>query len=251
MGFLKKNFFKMLSVFVTTVGAAIMLVILIRFDAINYGVERNEILGVAAGEDHFNALGVLFGYIALFTFFVLVTAVLIMSMFNATKKYDKWVVLGAGVLGTTFMLLAMLLPIRSDSYALVQDIRNGDKNVRIQTFVQEQVVRGAMLTQSRPPICPVCGFQGEHGESLRVFISMPLGDWAEFIEQHVTCEDQAADILELKSEIKAHSAVAIQQAKDNAQYQFSLNLFLLAAQLVLLGNLPMIYGLKMIFSKEE
>jgi len=221
MKFLKENFMKITLSVATVIGAILFIVMLANFDSAQYGVEYNPVIGQGAGSDSFNARGALFGYIAALTFFVLATAFIIMTMFKKVKKHTKWVSLAAGVLGITFVLCAMLLPLRSDNYELMRDLQNNRRDAQITVYVQEQVINGAIA------------FDPANADNLRMVQGMDLDQWPE----------------ELRTAVEEGVAQASQEASDRASYQYLQNMILLFSQLVLFGILPLGFGVKLLLSR--
>ena len=247
MDFLKKNYMKIFFTSITLAGVAMFIVLLANFDSLHYGVGRNAAIGVEGGPDNYNALGFLFLYISAFIFFTLVTATIIMSMFEKTKNHVKWVIFSTGVLGLTFMLCSALLPLKSDSYGLMREIRNGERNTQIQQYVQAETVQAAFA---------VIGAN----ELIFIFTSAPMDEWHDQAQSlynlsgDMTGEELAElkeALDEIKEVIKKQTALAIGEAKDRAAYDYLQNTIVRVTILLIFGSLPLVYGLKLILIKEE
>ena len=239
---------------ITLAGVCMFLVLLANFDAANYGVDANQTLGVAAGSDRNNALGFLFLYIASFTFFLFITAMVVMSMFDKTKKHSKWVCLSAGALGLVFMLCSALLPLQSDSYALMREIRNGERNTHIQQYVQVQVIQAAMVQDTAG--API----------IAMLMSEPMENWDNFLVTGLpnllgmqgmsdadikeAVDNLAVGMVSMREAIEENTPIAIQEAKDRAAYEYLHNTVIRVTSLLLYGSLPLVFGLKLMLEKK-
>ena len=242
--FLKKNYMKMVLAGITLAGFIVFTILLANYNSMNYALARNPILGIEGGADPKNATGVLFSYIAGFVFFLSATAVLILSMFKATKKSSRWATLAMGLVGITLMLLAMLLPLGSNSYALLQEIRRGELDEQIGRSVQHEVVMGAVLASG--------------DSNLIIFAGRPLSEWDDVLKAFEgppfnlsTSELQALEdgMNQLKLAIGQNVPIAISQAKNTANHEYTRELLLLLSQLIIFGLLPLGFGIKMILEK--
>ncbi|MCL2755978.1 MAG: hypothetical protein FWE45_02890 [Firmicutes bacterium] len=236
MLFLKKNLLKIFLTTITLAGSAMFIVLLANFNADNYGILRNQALGVEAGSDRYNALGFLFLYISSFIFFTTATVVIFLSIFDVTKHLNKFVMCVCGIVCLTLMLCSALIPLQSDSYALMREIRNGERNHHMLIYVQAEVI-----TRS--------------GESdLAIFAGTPMDDW------HMTAESLAdlagmsqADLEaliealdELKEIINEQTDIAISEAQDRAAYEYLQNTIIRVTSLLLYGSIPLFTGLALI-----
>lgn len=106
MEFLKKNYMKMIISAITLVGAILYLVLLIKFDAPSDTKYSNNLL---------------FQHIAGLTFFTTTTAMMILSMFEVTKKYNKFVLCGIGALGIILVTVAIVNALGSDTTKSIKD----------------------------------------------------------------------------------------------------------------------------------
>ena len=249
MEFVKKNYMKIALAALALAGAVLFVIILANFSGIRYGVERNPALGVAGGADPNNARGALFGYLAALFFFSGLAAVIVMSMLNEKiKKHTKWAVCFVGALCTLFMSFAIIFPARSDSFALLNDIRSGDKDARLTMSVQSEVIRAASAIDG--------------AEGLMLLEAMPMSQWYQFVESArnplqgtgITDAEAAeleASLDELRAVINAEAAIAIQTARDSASYQYRRDFIILITQLIIFGLLPLAYGAKLFLTKKE
>jgi len=253
--FLKKNFMKIFLMSITLAGVCMFAVLLANFDSANYGVDSNPALGVDAGLDRNNALGFLFLYIASLTFFAMMSVMIIVSMFQKTKKYNKWVCFMAGALGLTFMLCSALLPLQSDSYAIMREIRNGNRDTIIQQYVHVQAIENAIRIEP------------DSAEIFTMLQGMPLSEWPQFIEiglpnllqlqgvpndQIESITDAVAEAMDmLREAIEENTPIAIREAKSRAAYEYLQNTIIRVTSLLLYGSLPLVYGLKLTLAKKE
>lgn len=241
MKFLKKNAFKIFLLSITLAGVCIFATLLAHYDPMNYGVMRDSALGIDAGPDPRNAKGFLFMYIASMVFFLMMTVFVVMSMFKATRRYNKWTVLVAGIMGLTLMLCSALMPLRSDQYALLHEIRNGERNENIQLYTQSQVIFGT----------------GE--QELMMFATMPMNEWHIAAESLADLADMSAaelaDLIEaldyIMEIVAEESALAIDEAKSRAYYEYLQNTIIRVGLLILYGSIPLVYGLKMVMTKKS
>lgn len=248
MEFLKTNYLKIFLISITLAGVAMFVTLLANYDSSFYGVNRDVALGVEAGPDRYNAMGFLFMYIAALTFFTMTTAIIAISMFNQTKRHNKWVIFAAGILGLVFMLCSALLPLRSDSYTLMREIRAGDRDAHIQRYVQSEVVTGAFSVDA------------DSINLIFIFASAPMAEWHDAAEALYELSDdmsaeRLADLItaldEIKNIVVRESDTAIREAKDRAAYGYLQNTITRVALLLIFASVPLVYGLKLILVKRN
>jgi len=226
MEFLKKNYQKMVLAAITLAGTILFIVLLVHYNAQYYGIVYNPTLGIAAGEDPYNAWGALFGYVAALTFFATLTVFFVISMFKKAQRVSKFSLIATGVLCTLFMITAMVLPLYSDSYALSREIINGERNARIQMYVQAEVVSGAIAASGNT--------------DLSILIDTPLNEWYRF-----------EGTESLRAIVEENVAQAIQEAQDMASYRHLQGMVMLFSQLLLFGVLPLGVGIKKLLTKDK
>ena len=246
MEFLRKNGVKMFMMTITLAGVAMFITLLARFSFDNYGITRNPSLGVDGGRDTFHGLGFLFTYIAALLFFTSGTVVLAVMMFKKTQSSAKWVLCAAGILGLTLMIMSSLFPLRSDSFALMREIRAGERNAHIQSYVQYQIIWGAGDT------------------NLMTFATMPINEWqtgaqslyqlSQLSPQPMTEAQLAAlqgALAHIASIVEAESQIAIDTAINTAAYQYLQNTIVRVSTLLIFGSLPLFFGISMLLAKRE
>ncbi|MCL2587207.1 MAG: hypothetical protein FWE31_03120 [Firmicutes bacterium] len=239
--FLKKNYiYLILSGF--SLGVAItFIVFLANHSTYDYAVEGNPALGVAGGSDRYNAMGALFGLLAGLLVFTLLIAPIVLLMLN--KKRLAGLVFGmVGCVGILFMSLALVLPMRSDSYTLLMDIRNGDKDTVIMAYVQDRAITEAFETEE--DLADLKPF-------MDILISTPIDEWAGIntalpgmSSSDVVALRSGIDALqaELQLIIESEATTAIAEAKSEANREYRLTMLKLVAHLIMFGVVPIGIG---------
>jgi hypothetical protein len=255
LDFLKKNYLYLI-LSAASLGLAITFIVFLScWRPATYAVVENPALGVAGGLDQFNATGAMLGLIAGVLVFSALIAPFVMMMLEKTKQYAKWALCGVGCMGICFMSLAMFVPMQSDSYALVMEIRSGAKDQTITAYVQDMTVTGAFealekdiedknLAPTDPEYLAFRGLQRLQD----VLTSTPVAEWDTIFGLKGVIEPMQA---ELQPIIEAQSAAAIKTAKDTANNEFTLNMAKLIMHLVCFGFGPVAAGLALVFIKSK
>jgi len=236
------------SMALVSLGLAITFMVLLGLhDSGNYAVEENPALGIAGGADRYNAMGAVFGLVAGVVVFTLLIAPFILLMFR--KPLLAKATFGiAGYLGILFMALAMVMPMRSDSYALLMDIRAGNKDAAITAYIQYNAVTDALENPAMAGLAMISD----------VLISTPIEDWAELrfdtLAAMAAMGGQTIDLVALHGGIAAlaealqpniekYAAAAIEQAKSEANSEYRTTMLKLIAHLVVFGVMPLGAGI--------
>lgn len=136
MEFMKKNWTKITAAVLLLAGAIFFIVILAKYNETFHNFAEMDGTQIV---DNKGASSYLFGYIAALTFFVLGTAFVVMSMFDKTKPYGKWVLCTLGVLCLTFMLVSIVQALGSESSRYAREIMAGNYNEAIKEQVANAI----------------------------------------------------------------------------------------------------------------
>ena len=189
-------------------GAAIYIVMIAKYKQSYHDLDAD----LKQALDPNNGNSYLLGYIAALSFFLLTFAYLVLKMFDQTKKYSKWVLLGAGVVAVSLMAASIGLSLASQSSAYALDVMCGHYN--------QDIANAIAVSQ---------------GQGL--LVGVPYSDW-------VTLNPGLQPLVDV---VNAH----IQTAKDTAFYEYFGRVVELVTQLIVFGLLPLLYAVKKVVCKHE
>ncbi|MDR0462459.1 MAG: hypothetical protein LBG88_03990 [Christensenellaceae bacterium] len=130
MEFLKKNYMKLITATMLLIGSVFALIALITYKADYTGLGA---LSGAGDTDKTYAVGFMLTFLSVLSFMVLSIVVIVMGMFETTRKYKNWVMLGTAGLTTILMIVAISCTIASDTYTQITDMMSKDNAIAMLT----------------------------------------------------------------------------------------------------------------------
>lgn len=227
--FQKSNLIKIAALlFVTMPGLVFMIVLILGFDATYYELGRNPIFGFdQPTPDPRNAAGAMLLYIAAVFFFLVISAVLMLTMKNSkgemiinSKKVIGLKLLAVGVLCTILMACSIIIPFSSYTFEFAQNLRRGNFNPNVAVFLQadilstqarnviienDDIIINYTIPPAPPPAPPGPPTHGQTSISaaeftgiLLSFINVPLDEWetrvAAIVSQRANAEADARNL---------------------------------------------------------
>jgi len=273
VNFLKKNHLKLITSVILLIGVILFAALLTQHKA-SYHNELSHALLPEAVTDSSNATSYLFNHIAGLVFFLTALTFVIISMFEQTKKYGKFVLCGAGALGIILMSVSIIGAINSQSSSLARDIMGGRHDAAITAAVEANARPQVTAAVEANRALISAGVEAAAGNTIRAGVratmiaegapeALPSENWSEpFLTMFNTAvEEQLTATVngEIASTVQALLAAAVAEnapgqisnAQDEAGYQFLSRIVTLVTQLILFGLLPLILALKKILKKDD
>ena len=235
MEFLKRNYVRIIIATVMLVGSIVFVVLLAKYDSSYHNLDGD----FRSANDPKNGLGNLFTYIATMLFFLLSMVVVIMTMFEKTKKFSKWATCFVGVIGIALMSAAIICGLTSESSKYAKEIMAGDYDAVITAKVETQA--GPLVKASI-----AANILDEHGVDIS---SYDVEAWSS-LPGALEPVGQGA-YAAYTAKIAELSAQPIDTAKKTASYQYFSGVASFISQLVIFGLLPLCFGIKKALRKNQ
>jgi len=273
MNFLKKNYIKLILSAILLTGAILFLALLVQYRA-SYHNELSHALLPEAVSDSSNATSYLFSYIAGLVFFLTTMTVVIVSMFEQTKKYGKFVLCGVGALGIILMSVSIIGAINSESSSLARDIMGGRHDTAITAAVEANARPQVTAAVEANRALITAGVEAAAGNTIRAGVraamiaegapdAIPSENWPEPLltmfntgvanQLAAAVDGEVANTIEtqLAAAVAENAPGQISRAQSEAGYQFFSRIVTLVTKLIIFGLLPLILALKKILQKDE
>ncbi|MCL2569811.1 MAG: hypothetical protein FWE16_01220 [Firmicutes bacterium] len=267
MEFIKNNWMKIFMATMTLAGAVLFVVLLTMYDA-SYHNELASPLLPEAIADPSNATSFLFGHIAGLTFFALITIVIVVSMFEKTKLYKKFVLCAVGIICTALMTVSIINAIGSEQSKFAREVMNGEHDAAITTAVE---IQAAPMVREGVRAVVRANFLAENGPIYNINPALidllseeAIGDWVATLVDQGIPEAQAQGLMvafngavdtafpdALADAVAENAPAQISEAQDAARYQFFSRVVTLVTQLMIFGLLPLAWGIRKITNRNE